>query len=135
MSDEVYEHVTYDGRAHASVLMQPELAEKAFVVFSFGKTMHATGMRVGYCVAPPELTRELRKVHQFNTFSIAHAQQVAIARYLAEKPDSWRDACRRSFRPSATGCAPRWQSSGLHVAAGPGDLFPAPGLQRIRAAG
>jgi methionine aminotransferase len=70
--------------------MQPELAEKAFVVFSFGKTMHATGIRVGYCVAPAELTRELRKVHQFNTFSIANAQQVAIARYLAEKPDSWR---------------------------------------------
>jgi methionine transaminase len=90
MSDEVYEHVTYDGRAHASVLMQPELAEKAFVVFSFGKTMHATGIRIGYCVAPAELTRELRKVHQFNTFSIAHAPQVAIARYLAEKPDSWR---------------------------------------------
>jgi methionine aminotransferase len=90
MSDEVYEHVTYDGRAHASVLKQPELAEKAFVVFSFGKTMHATGIRIGYCIAPPELTRELRKVHQFNTFSIAHAQQVAIARYLAEKPRAWR---------------------------------------------
>jgi methionine aminotransferase len=70
--------------------MQPELAEKAFVVFSFGKTLHATGIRVGYCVAPAELTRELRKVHQFNTFSIANAPQVAIARYLAEKPDSWR---------------------------------------------
>jgi methionine transaminase len=90
MSDEVYEHVTYDGRPHASVLMQPELAEKAFVVFSFGKTMHATGIRVGYCIAPAELTRELRKVHQFNTFSIAHAPQVAIARFLGEKPDSWR---------------------------------------------
>lgn len=90
MSDEVYEHVTYDGRAHASVLKHPELAEKAFVVFSFGKTLHATGMRIGYCIAPPQLTRELRKVHQFNTFSIAHASQVAIARYLAEKPQSWR---------------------------------------------
>ncbi|MGH8139356.1 MAG: methionine aminotransferase [Steroidobacteraceae bacterium] len=90
MSDEVYEHVTYDGRAHASVLMQSELAEKAFVVFSFGKTLHATGIRIGYCVAPAELTRELRKVHQFNTFSIAHALQSAIAHYLAEKPDSWR---------------------------------------------
>jgi methionine transaminase len=92
MSDEVYEHVTFDGRSHASVLMQPELAEKAFVVFSFGKTLHATGMRVGYCVAPADLTRELRKVHQFNTFSIAHASQVAVARYLAEKPD-----CRRAL--------------------------------------
>jgi len=90
MSDEVYEHVTYDGRPHASVLMQPELAERAFVVFSFGKTLHATGLRVGYCIAPPELTRELRKVHQFNTFSIANASQVAIARYLAEKPQGWR---------------------------------------------
>jgi methionine aminotransferase len=90
MSDEVYEHVTYDGRAHASVLLQPELAEKAFVVFSFGKTLHATGMRVGYCIAAAELTRELRKVHQFNTFSIANAAQVAIARFLAEKPDAWR---------------------------------------------
>jgi methionine aminotransferase len=90
ISDEVYEHVTYDGRAHASVLKQAELAAKAFVVFSFGKTLHATGIRVGYCIAPAELTRELRKVHQFNTFSIAHAPQVAIARYLGEKPDSWR---------------------------------------------
>jgi methionine aminotransferase len=90
MSDEVYEHVTYDGRSHASVLKHAELAPKAFVVFSFGKTMHATGIRIGYCVAPAELTRELRKVHQFNTFSIATASQVAIARYLSEKPDAWR---------------------------------------------
>jgi len=52
MSDEVYEHVTYDGRSHASVLLQAELAPKAFVVFSFGKTLHATGIRVGYCIAP-----------------------------------------------------------------------------------
>lgn len=90
LSDEVYEHITYDGRAHHTVLIHPELAEKSFVMFSFGKTMHATGMRVGYCVAPAELTRELRKVHQFNTFSIATATQVAIARYLEQKPDSWR---------------------------------------------
>jgi methionine aminotransferase len=90
MSDEVYEHVVYDGHTHASVLMQPELAEKSFTVFSFGKTLHATGVRVGYCIAPPILTRELRKVHQFNTFSIAHPLQHAIAAYLAEKPEAWR---------------------------------------------
>ena len=90
MSDEVYEHVVYDGRKHASVMMQPELAEKSFTVFSFGKTMHATGLRVGYCIAPPVLTRELRKVHQFNTFSISHPFQHALAAYLAEKPESWR---------------------------------------------
>ena len=90
MSDEVYEHVVYDGRTHASVLMQPELAEKSFTVFSFGKALHATGVRVGYCIAPPILTRELRKVHQFNTFSIAHPLQHAIAAYLVEKPEAWR---------------------------------------------
>ena len=91
LSDEVYEHVVYDGRKHASVLLQPELAEKSFTVFSFGKTMHATGLRVGYCIAPAVLTRELRKVHQFNTFSIAHPLQHAIAAYLTEKPQGWRD--------------------------------------------
>lgn len=90
MSDEVYEHVVYDGRKHASVMMQPELAEKSFTVFSFGKTMHATGLRVGYCIAPAVLTRELRKVHQFNTFSISHPFQHAIAAYLSEKPEGWR---------------------------------------------
>jgi methionine transaminase len=91
ISDEVYEHVTYDGIKHASVLAHPELRERSFAVFSFGKTLHATGLRVGYSVAPPELTRELRKVHQFNTFSIAHPIQVAVAQYLAEKPESWQN--------------------------------------------
>jgi methionine aminotransferase len=90
LSDEVYEHVLYDGRKHASALMQPELAEKSFTVFSFGKTLHSTGLRVGYCIAPAVLTRELRKVHQFNTFSIAHPLQHAIAAYMTEKPDAWR---------------------------------------------
>jgi methionine aminotransferase len=86
LSDEVYEHVTFDGRPHASVLAHPELRARSLAVFSFGKTLHATGLRVGYCIAPPELTAELRKVHQFNTFSIAHAFQRAIALYLAERP-------------------------------------------------
>jgi methionine aminotransferase len=90
LSDEVYEHVLYDGRRHASVLAHPELRERSFAVFSFGKTLHATGVRVGYSVARAELTRELRKVHQFNTFSIAHPLQHAIAQYLIEKPDCWR---------------------------------------------
>lgn len=90
LSDEVYEHVTFDGRRHASVLAHPELSGRSFAVFSFGKALHATGLRVGYCVAPPALTAELRKVHQFNTFSIAHPLQEAIARYLAENPDCWR---------------------------------------------
>ena len=87
LSDEVYEHVVFDGGRHHSVLQHPELAARSFAVFSFGKTLHATGLRVGYCIAPEELTRELRKVHQFNTFSIAHPLQHAIAVYLAERPD------------------------------------------------
>ncbi|HXS27545.1 MAG TPA: methionine aminotransferase [Steroidobacteraceae bacterium] len=86
LSDEVYEHVVFDGREHASVLAHTELSGKSFAVFSFGKTLHATGLRVGYAVAPAPLTRELRKVHQFNTFSIANPLQHAIAAYLAQKP-------------------------------------------------
>ena len=91
LSDEVYEHVLYDGRKHESVLSHAELRERSVAVFSFGKTLHATGLRVGYGIAPAELTRELRKVHQFNTFSIANPLQSAIAQYLIEKPDCWRE--------------------------------------------
>ena len=90
LSDEVYEHVVFDGATHASLLAHPELRARSFVVFSFGKTLHATGWRTGYCVAPPELTLELRKVHQFNTFSIASPLQEAIARYLASAPAAWQ---------------------------------------------
>jgi len=89
LADEVYEHVLFDARQHASVLAHAELRERSYAVFSFGKTLHATGWRVGYCVAPAEMTRELRKVHQFNTFSIAAPLQHAIARYLARYPDAW----------------------------------------------
>jgi methionine aminotransferase len=89
LSDEVYEHVIFDGRRHESVLTHPELKARAYVVFSFGKTLHATGWRTGYTVAPQDLSLELRKVHQFNTFSIAAPLQHAIARYLAKYPDAW----------------------------------------------
>lgn len=116
LSDEVYEHVVYDGRSHATVLAHPELSQASFAVFSFGKTMHATGLRVGYCVAPAVLTRELRKVHQFNTFSIAHPFQQALARYLAESPDvgralapffqAKRDRLRAALEPSGLALPP-----------------------------
>jgi len=86
LADEVYEHVVFDAARHASVLTHPALASRSLAVFSFGKTLHATGLRVGYCVAPAPLTRELRKVHQFNTFSISHPLQHAIAAYLSEQP-------------------------------------------------
>ncbi len=86
LSDEVYEHIVYDGARHHGVLTHPSLRQRALAVYSFGKSLHATGLRVGYCVAAAPLTTELRKVHQFNTFSIATAFQHAIAAYLEEKP-------------------------------------------------
>ena len=110
LSDEVYEHVLFDGRAHASVLSHEELRERSFAVFSFGKTLHATGLRVGYCVAPAPLTGELRKVHQFNTFSIANPLQHAIAAYLSERPQTGRElpaffqAKRDRLRAALAGC-------------------------------
>ena len=87
LADEVYEHIVLDGRRHHSVLAHPELRERSFAVFSFGKTFHATGWRLGYCVAPPELTAEFRKVHQFNTFSVFTPEQYAIAEYLDRYPE------------------------------------------------
>jgi methionine aminotransferase len=90
LADEVYEHVLYDGRVHQSVMNHAELKTRSFAVYSFGKTLHITGWRVGYCVAPAALTRELRKVHQFNAFSIAAPLQEAIRLYLERHPDAWR---------------------------------------------
>jgi len=91
LADEVYEHVLYDGRRHQSVMNHPVLKEHSFAVYSFGKTLHITGWRVGYCVAPAELTRELRKVHQFNAFSIAAPLQEGIRLYLERQPQASRD--------------------------------------------
>ncbi len=82
ISDEVYEHLIFDNVRHESVLRYPELRERSFVVFSFGKTFHATGWKVGYCLAPKALSGEFRKVHQFVTFSTSTPFQVAIAKYL-----------------------------------------------------
>lgn len=87
LSDEVYEHMVFDGGAHASILGHPELASKGVAVFSFGKTMHATGWRVGYAVARADITQEIRRVHQFNTFSIASPLQHAIADFLRTVPE------------------------------------------------
>ena len=88
LSDEVYEHIVLDGR-HASVLAHPELRERSFAVFSFGKTYHATGWKVGYTVAPRALTEELRKIHQYLTFSTVTPLQYALADYLRERPDHY----------------------------------------------
>jgi methionine aminotransferase len=84
LSDEVYEHMVYDGQQHESVSRHPALAERAFVVSSFGKTYHATGWKIGYVAAPAPLMAEFRKVHQYNVFSVNTPMQHGIARYMAD---------------------------------------------------
>lgn len=82
LSDEVYEHLIYDEQKHQSVMLYPELKQRSFIVASFGKLLHATGWKLGYCLAPDKLTKEFRKVHQFNVFSVNSPMQQAIATYL-----------------------------------------------------
>ena len=89
LSDEVYEHIVHDGAQHQSVLRHPELAERSFVVSSFGKTYHCTGWKVGYAVAPAALTAEFRKVHQYLTFCTFHPAQVAFAEFMASNPEHY----------------------------------------------
>jgi methionine aminotransferase len=84
-SDEVYEHLIFDGIPHQSILRYPDLLEKSFVCFSFGKVFHCTGWKLGYCVSSPELMKEFRKVHQFNCFSCNSPMQVALAKFLSDK--------------------------------------------------
>ncbi|WP_246073493.1 methionine aminotransferase [Dinghuibacter silviterrae] len=85
MSDEVYEHITFDGYRHPSILKYPVLRARAFACFSFGKAYHCTGWKIGYCIAPPALTTEFRKVHQFNCFSTNTPAQLGLARYLENR--------------------------------------------------
>ena len=84
IADEVYEHMVFDGQTHASAAGHPELAARAFVVSSFGKTYHVTGWKVGYVAAPAPLAAEFRKVHQFNVFTVNTPMQHGLARYMAD---------------------------------------------------
>ncbi|MDN3641471.1 methionine aminotransferase [Lutimonas halocynthiae] len=85
LSDEVYEHLIYDGLQHQSIARFPGLAERSFLVASFGKTFHNTGWKMGYCAGPAALMTEFRKVHQYNVFSVNHPVQKALAIYLKNK--------------------------------------------------
>ena len=104
LSDEVYEHIIFDGVAHQSVLRHAELAARSFVVSSFGKTYHCTGWKVGYCIAPPALSAEFRKVHQYLTFCTFNPAQWAFAEVLEREPELYLElpafyqARRDSFR-------------------------------------
>jgi methionine aminotransferase len=110
LSDEVYEHIVFDGAQHQSVLRHPALAERSFVVSSFGKTYHCTGWKLGYCIAPKALSAEFRKVHQYLTFCSFQPAQWAFAEVLAQAPAHYlelpafyqakRDAFRALLAPS-----------------------------------
>ena len=90
LSDEVYEHMVYDGQRHASMATHPVLAERAFVVSSFGKTYHVTGWKVGYVAAPAPLSAEFRKLHQYNVFTVNTPMQHGLAAYMAD-PAPYRE--------------------------------------------
>ena len=89
LSDEVYEHIVFDGARHESALRYPELRERAFVISSFGKTYHCTGWKIGYCIAPPALSAEFRKVHQYNVFCTFNPAQHAFAEMIREEPEHY----------------------------------------------
>ena len=91
LSDEVYEHIVFDGHAHLSLLGHDELWERTFVVSSFGKTFHATGWKIGFCIAPRSLSREFRKIHQFVTFTVNTPVQNGIAEFLRSHPEFYAE--------------------------------------------
>ena len=91
LSDEVYEHIVFDGQAHTSLLEHDELWERTMVVSSFGKTFHATGWKIGYCIAPKDLSKEFRKIHQFVTFTVNTPVQNGIADFLRSNPEFYVD--------------------------------------------
>ena len=108
VSDEVYEHIIFDGLEHQSVARRPALAERSFVVSSFGKTFHVTGWKIGYCCAPAVLSAEFRKVHQFNVFSVSTPMQHALAGFLRdpapyETLPAFYQAKRDRFRSALAG--------------------------------
>jgi methionine aminotransferase len=108
LSDEVYEHIHFDGVAHQSVLRYPRLAERSLVVFSFGKTYHNTGWKVGYCLAPENLMKQFRLVHQYEVFAVNHPVQRALADFMKRKEAylelaAFYEAKRDRFRELVSG--------------------------------
>ena len=119
LSDEVYEHLIFEDKAHQSILKHPELLARSFVCFSFGKTMHCTGWKLGYCIAGESLMKEYRKVHQFNAFTCDTPKQVALAAYLTENKNylnlgqqmqQKRDLLRQLLSATKLECIPSYGS-------------------------
>jgi methionine aminotransferase len=125
-SDEVYEHMVYDGQRHESIARHPELAQRSYIISSFGKTYHVTGWKVGYVVAPAALMAEFRKVHQFNVFTVNTPMQVGLAQYMQNpapylelpafyqrKRDLFRDGLATFPLPLAAVCGYVFSKCGL----------------------
>jgi methionine transaminase len=131
VSDEVYEHIVFDGLEHMGVSRKPELAERSFVISSFGKTWHCTGWKVGYCVAPKQLTAEFRKVHQYLTFCTFQPAQWAFAEVMETDPGhagelaAFYQAKRDRFRELLAGS--RFKVTPVH-----GSYFQLADFSRIR---
>ena len=126
ISDEVYEHIIFDGAQHESMARHPELAERSFIIGSFGKTYHVTGWKVGYAVAPAALTAEFRKVHQFVTFSTNTPVQHALAEMMANAAEAAR---ARAVLPGQARPVPQADGGiAIPAAALPRQLLPADGL-------
>lgn len=121
LADEVYEHLVFDGAEHHSVLAHPRLRARSFAFYSFGKTFHATGWKIGYCVAPHTLTDEFRKIHQFLVFSVNTPAQHALAAHLAN-PEHWQ-GLRNFFEPRRDRLAAGLRAAGFTLKPSAGTYF------------
>jgi methionine aminotransferase len=130
LSDEVYEHLVFDGRQHASVLSHAGLRARSFAVYSFGKTFHATGWKIGYCVATPELTAEFRKLHQYLVFSVSTPMQAALAQHLAE-PTHWQGLAG-FYQAKRDRLAPGLEAAGFTLLPSAGTYFQLADYRAIR---
>jgi methionine transaminase len=130
LADEVYEHLVFDGARHESVLAHPRLRPRSFAVYSFGKTFHATGWKVGYCLAPQELTTEFRKVHQFLVFAVNTPAQHALAAQVSD-PVRWRGLAE-FFQRKRDRLAPGLTDAGFQLLPSRGTYFQLADYSAIR---
>ncbi|NLF55172.1 MAG: aminotransferase class I/II-fold pyridoxal phosphate-dependent enzyme [Thauera phenolivorans] len=130
LADEVYEHLVFDGLRHHSVLAHERLRARSFAVYSFGKTFHATGWKIGYCVAPPAPTAEFRKLHQFLVFSVNTPGQHALAAHLGE-PARWQGLAN-DFQRRRDLLAPGLAAAGFHLLPSRGTYFQLADYSAIR---
>ncbi|KAF0812972.1 Methionine aminotransferase [Andreprevotia sp. IGB-42] len=130
LADEVYEHLVFDQLRHHSVLSHPALRARSFATYSFGKTFHATGWKVGYCIAPPALTAEFRKLHQYLVFSVNTPMQHALAAYLAQ-PAHWQ-ALASFYAAKRDQLAAGLQQAGFKLLSNQGTYFQLADYSAIR---